>query len=175
VSEARKINKLMHKLLIENEIDGFTVTELRDHSLKLAVLTTDSVEARKRIYRQILSFEAKEWLSYEGTGRNKRYYVTEKFKAIASVPPRERHPVPKEAVAQDYSILEEERNSYQGELEIILGEVEEYQSLQSRFPELSTVIGSQLERARERSAKLLGKVNALTAAINALSRGIKAC
>ncbi|NNO01436.1 hypothetical protein FKQ62_18880, partial [Vibrio sp. B1-2] len=61
------------------------------------------------------------------------------------------------------------------ELEIILGEIEEYQSLSQRFPELSTQITPLLKIARERSALLLGKINVLTNVLTSLSEGCARC
>ncbi len=60
---------------------------------------------------------------------------------------------------QDYSVLVSERNQYKGELEIVLGEIDEYQSLNVRFPELEPKLITLLDEAKERSACLLGKVN----------------
>lgn len=56
---------------------------------------------------------------------------------------------------------EARKNVYEGELAITLGEVEEYQSLLSRFPSSKTDLLPLYDAAKERSAKLLGKVNAL--------------
>lgn len=68
-----------------------------------------------------------------------------------------------------YNILINERNECEGELEIILGEIEEYRSLNQRFPELTLQITPLLKNARERSALLLGKINVLTNVLNSLN------
>ncbi|CSA22607.1 Response regulator [Vibrio cholerae] len=70
---------------------------------------------------------------------------------------------------QDYSVLVSERNQYKGELEIVLGEIDEYQSLNIRFPELEPKLITLLDEAKERSACLLGKVNGLTNVLKVLS------
>ena len=69
----------------------------------------------------------------------------------------------------DYSVLFRESNEYKGELEIVLGEIDEYQSLRYRFPELESRLSPLLQQAKERSAHLLGKVNGLTNVLKALS------
>ncbi|MEZ9856554.1 hypothetical protein AB4347_21370, partial [Vibrio breoganii] len=51
---------------------------------------------------------------------------------------------------------------YEGELAITLGEIEEYQSLLMRFPNNKQDMQPLFNAARERSAKLLGRINALT-------------
>ncbi|MBF4243103.1 hypothetical protein EA003_25495, partial [Vibrio anguillarum] len=60
------------------------------------------------------------------------------------------------------NVLEQEKKQYEGELEITLGEIEEYQSLLTRFPHNRQKMQPLFNTARELSAKLLGKINALT-------------
>lgn len=71
--------------------------------------------------------------------------------------------------------MSHERNEYEGELEILLGEIEEYRSLNTRFPELEPKLAPLLKQAKERSGHLLGKVNVLTNVIRTLSEGHQAC
>lgn len=77
--------------------------------------------------------------------------------------------------SRDYSVLVSERNQCKGELEIVLGEIDEYQSLKARFPELEPKLITLLEEAKERSAYLLGKVNGLTNILKVLYEGKQAC
>jgi hypothetical protein len=71
--------------------------------------------------------------------------------------------------------LIQERNEHKGELEIVLGEVEEFQSITTRFPELEAKLAPMHQQTKERAAFLLGKVNVLTKVLNALSVGSKSC
>ena len=48
-----KISAVMHKLLIEKRMDGFSVMEARDVSLNDGCGTPNLDEARKKVYRQI--------------------------------------------------------------------------------------------------------------------------
>lgn len=167
-----KVSAIMHKLLIEKRMDGFSVVELRDASLSNKDMDPDLDAARKVIYRQILRFKKNNWLKSKGTGRNKRYFQTELFKSLQPIP----KPVNIEVAPKlDYSVLEHECNHYKGELEITLGEIEEYQSLSRRFPELEPKLGPFLGQAKERSANLLGKVNVLTNVLNTLSESNQQC
>ncbi len=72
-------------------------------------------------------------------------------------------------------MLVSECNQCKGELEIVLGEIDEYQSLKARFPELEPKLITLLEEAKERSAYLLGKVNGLTNVLKVLYEGKQAC
>lgn len=71
--------------------------------------------------------------------------------------------------------MSNERNEYKGELEIILGEVDEYQSIVSRFPELENKLAPLHQEAKERAALLLGKVNVLTKVLSTLYEGNEPC
>ncbi|AUW03332.1 hypothetical protein [Vibrio campbellii] len=171
-----KISAVMHKLLIEKRMDGFSVIEARDVSLNDECGTQNLDEARKKVYRQIWQYQQRGWLRSEGEGRNKRYFQTEQFLDLEVVPRRksEREVLRKEC-SPDYSILLRESNEYKGELEIVLGEIDEYQSLRCRFPELENRLTPLLQQARERSAHLLGKINGLTNLLNTLSEGSQPC
>ena len=171
-----KISAVMHKLLIEKRMDGFSVIEARDVSLNDECGTQNLDEARKKVYRQIWQYQQRGWLRSEGEGRNKRYFQTEQFLDLEVVPRRksEREVLRKEC-SPDYSILLRESNEYKGELEIVLGEIDEYQSLRCRFPELESRLTPLLQQARERSAHLLGKINGLTNLLNTLSGGSQPC
>lgn len=68
-----------------------------------------------------------------------------------------------------------EKKQFEAELAILLGEVDEYKDLQKRFPEQLRLFYSALEEAKNNSAKLLGKVNALTTVLASLKNGAKQC
>ncbi|MBF4381914.1 hypothetical protein EAY01_23265, partial [Vibrio anguillarum] len=62
MKKSKKINAYMFNLLIEKEMDNFLVVELRDALMSITKNVTHPDEARKYVYRQILSFERKGWL-----------------------------------------------------------------------------------------------------------------
>jgi len=174
MARSKKIGALMHKLLIEKEMDGFTVVELRNASISIDSSFVDLDDARRKVYRQILRFMSNNWLRSEGKGQKKRYFQTDDFKTLQSNSDL-RSIDTSTPTAPDYSILSHERNQFQGELEIVLGEIEGYQSLYNRFPELESKLTPYLVQARERSAHLLGQINVLTNALKIVSEGSKAC
>jgi len=171
-----KISAVMHNLLIEKRMDGFSVIEARDASLNIADGIKNLDEARKKVYRQIWQYQQRGWLRTEGEGRNKRYFQTEQFKYLEVLPRRKakRESSITEATS-DYSVLFRESNEYKGELEIVLGEINEYQSLRCRFPELESRLSPLLQQAKERSAHLLGKMNGLTNVLKTLSEDGQLC
>ncbi|MBY6198832.1 hypothetical protein [Vibrio hangzhouensis] len=174
MKRSTKISAMMHKLLIEKEMDGFSVVELRDAFVSNDNGRTDRDEARRMVYRQIKRFTDNNWLVSEGKGRKKRYFQTSQFKSLQAEPKvlttRVRAPS-----STDYSVLFCEHGQYKAELEIVLSEIEEYQSVICRFQELETKLRPLLEQAKERSAHLLGKVNALTNALKSVSEEAAPC
>ncbi|KLE25304.1 hypothetical protein [Vibrio diabolicus] len=168
MKKVTRINPDMFNLLIEKGMDNFSVIEARDALLNGNSIFPSSDDARKYVYKQLLSFEEKGWLSVTGARRDKRYHQTNDFKALTIEPrtPRKRK-VTKESVTgqildSSLNILEKEKKLHEGELAITLGEIEEYQSLLMRFPNNKQEIQPLFSSARERSAKLLGRINALT-------------
>ncbi|EKO3569966.1 hypothetical protein P0F09_003205 [Vibrio metschnikovii] len=180
MNRSQKMNALMYQLLFEKKMDNFSVVEIRDALLSLKGVEQDPQEGRKFIYRQILLLEKKGWLSSEGEGKKKKYFQTKLLKSLDIIS-RECSSSKilisqsSTSVRDRYSVLMIERGEYQGELEIILGEIEEYQSLIQRFPELSSQIKPLLKLARERSALLLGKINVLTNVLMSLSERSGRC
>ena len=176
MKRSTKISAEMYNLLIEQNIDGFSVMEARDVLLSVEGGTLSLEEGRKKVYRQIWQYQQRGWLRSEGEGRNKRYFQTEQFRELI-VTPRKKvaRAISIKEVTVDYSILFRECNEHKGELEIVLGEIDEYKSLKCRFPELESRLAPLLQQANERSAYLLGKMNGLSNVLKALSEGEQLC
>lgn len=168
MNKVTRINPHMFNLLIEKGMDGFSVIDVRDALLSIDVTFPSKDEARKYVYKQLLSFEEKGWLSVVGTQRAKRYHQTSEFKSLTVEPRVARKskvnvdPIAIQIADTSLTALDQEKKQYEGELAITLGEIEEYQSLLTRFPHSRQKMQPLFNAARERSAKLLGKINALT-------------
>ncbi|ALS33050.1 hypothetical protein PTRA_a1909 [Pseudoalteromonas translucida KMM 520] len=177
-----KLNQHIYSLLLEKECNGFTIVELRDELLTVTDTYQDIDEARKFIYRQTTALERKEILISKGSGRNKKYFKSELFNKVTFEPKQV-------AIEQEISIscntdnqasplvetLLNEKNQFEAELAILLGEVDEYKALQKRFPDHLNLFYSALDDAKNNSAKLLGKVNALTTVLSSLNNGAQQC
>lgn len=168
MTQPQKINAYMFNLLIKKEMDNFSVTEARDALMDLSEEFKNQQEARKYVYRQILAFERKGWLVSKGNNRSKKYQKTELMKSL-SLTPRKLKSDLSEVVATpntlehvDLRVLQKEKSKYEGELAIVLSEVEEYQSLMERFPKKKDMFLTMFTESKEYSAKLLGKINALS-------------
>lgn len=171
----------MFNLLIEREMDNFSVIEARDVLCDGGEPFSSKEKARKYIYKQLLSYEKKGWLSVLGARRDKRYQITNDFKLLTTKP----KPLKTRKAESDFTtfqasdasitVLEKEKKQHEGELAITLGEIEEYKSLLMRFPNSKQDMLPLFNGARERSAKLLGRINALTNWIKVIQGNDQEC
>lgn len=170
IKKNQKINKYMFELLIEESMDKFSVVELRDRFHEITAKKHSLDEARKYVYRQILAYKKKGWLTCEGQGRRKIYIKSDLFNNLEFIEPnaikKARFLPEKASFKGNYSTLIKEKFNSEGELAIALGEVDEYQTLMARFPTLSCSLLNLFDDAKDRSAKLLGKINALSKVID---------
>jgi hypothetical protein len=177
--DSKNINNNMFKLLIEKEMDNFSVVELRDALVQQTEGKYSQDEARKYVYRQILAYVKKGWLTSKGQNRLKLYLKTDSFKSLSfsssNTTKTKELTNNKQQMNDEIKIFVREKSNYTGELEIILGEVEEYQSLMSRFPSMSSSLRPLFEVTKDRSARLLGKINALSNVIKLSKTGIERC
>ncbi|HHC7267565.1 TPA: hypothetical protein ACN30M_001328 [Vibrio parahaemolyticus] len=187
MNQTPKLLKPMYNLLIEKNMDNFSILQARDELLKSKDRFSDETQARKFIYRQVHHLASKGYLVIQGAGRQKRFKKTELFhKAEFSVrtdkskpksvntnhESNERSP----ARNDDHIVLIKERNQYQGELAISLAETEEYKALLGRFPDRSSLLYPLHSAAKERAATILGKMNAVNALISSIEQdGTEAC
>ncbi|WP_133040721.1 hypothetical protein [Shewanella fodinae] len=176
MKRSKKINAIMYKLLIEKEMDAFSIIEARDALLQFEPSNQEANEVRKRVYRQLALFQRNGWLKCIGRGRQKRFYVTDEFRKLPVVSKKDTLATSPYCQTQrsidnknEYFVLIKERKEHEGELKIVLGEIDEYRMLQTRFPALENTITPLLQRSRLRSAELLGKVNVLTNVLKCLS------
>ena len=177
-----KLNRHIYSLLIEKEVNGFTIVDLRDELLTLTDTYRDIDEARKFVYRQMLSLERKELFNSKGSGRHKRYFKTELFNRATFVAKHAVIEKQKSNISNtdnQASLLIEtllnEKKQFEAELAVLLGEVDEYKALQKRFPDHISWFYSALDEAKNNLAKLLGKVNALNTVLDSLNNSASQC
>lgn len=178
MKQQARLSKPMYNLLISKNLDQFSITQARDELLKTSDRFDDVNEARKYVYRQVSRLTYKGYLAVKGQGRRKIYTKTDLFYRIQFTERRDRaesvlghisQELGATGVSFDFSILEKERNQYHGELSISLAEVDEYKHLLARIPSKQRSLQNLMTDAKERSAALLGKINAITALLSTLA------
>lgn len=74
--------------------------------------------------------------------------------------------------AQYIEALEKERFQYKTELSVTYAEEQEYSRLMNRFPDKKELLMPIYVQAKERSDTTLGKINALTTALNVIQNSV---
>lgn len=153
----------MYVLLIDEEMNNFTVKQLRAKFHTLGLTTGKNKQDRQFLYRQLFMLEGKGLLTKQGESysREIRYQKTDLFNSsIIS------NKNPYVSVVAPISIpkldeLKEKLTEYQIKFVSCLGEAEEYQNMLEKFPGMSRDIQMHYEQTRENSTKYLGRINAL--------------
>lgn len=179
MKSAVKLHPFIYNLLIENDFDEFGANHLSDALLKITGECADATEARRFIRRQLLRLEAMGFI-YQIETSNERsqslYKKSESFYSttfiqrkmprntrLTASPGKLKLPV---VDAELFLVdLRKEKNVHEAKFAVILGEIEEYQSLMERFPGKKCCFIELYQHAKNQSAALLGRVTALSKVI----------
>ncbi|BCK06391.1 TPA: hypothetical protein RI707_000751 [Vibrio cholerae] len=164
------LNQWLYKALIDKEMDGFTVLELRNRLLYATVGVFNKNELRKMLYRQLYQLAERGYLEKRNNQANEksRYFKTSAFKSVEFISAhRTNLPSAKTGLANSIQqpfirYISQEKAQSEAELRILLGEVEEYKRVLTHFPAQSALIKPLYDKSKEYSAELLGRVNALS-------------
>lgn len=170
-----EMNVFLHFLLVIKQMDDFTVSEAKDVLLHENTEFTDSVETRKFIYRQLIRHVTKGLLKrsekLENGAKKVIYSKTELFFAAAFTPNSRRKKSPKFMGHNNQHIINKEIDhqeelkkeflAYEIDLRTVIEEAKEYKRLSARFPNLQDQLEEHHLHAKEKSIRLLGKINAL--------------
>ena len=180
MSKKANMNVFLHFLLVIKQMNNFTVTQAKDALLREQSEFTDPVETRKFVYRQ-LTRNVANGLSRRTNKLNKGakeviYSTTELFSSLEIVPTSRRGKV-KQIDTANISVpdistetvkvieyqeeLKKDLLTYEIDLNTVLEEAKEYQRLSARYPKLQVQLQLHHTQAKEKSIKLLGKINAL--------------
>ena len=180
MSKKANMNVFLHFLLVIKQMDNFTVTQAKDALLHEQSAFTDAVETRKFIYRQLTRNVANGLLRRTNKLNNGVkeviYSKTELFLNLEIVPNSRGSRAKKiyipnnnstNATAENLEITEYQEElkkdllTYEIDLNTVLEEAKEYKRLTARYPKLHEQLQLHHTQAKERSIKLLGKINAL--------------
>jgi hypothetical protein len=181
-----KLDPILRKILVDQAVQKFTVTELRDLYTSSYHRSTgkeiDSSEARKWLYRRIYKMAAAGYLNkiYSEKGSLTGYKLSEQFysakikdasycylnslnevKKVTSKTP--------DATQNILKSLGDKAKQYQVDLDSSISETEEYKLLYESYPSLKLQLEAQYELSRNKSSKLLGQLTATKKIISQLS------
>ena len=170
-------------------MNEFTVIEARDALLHEHTEFTDSTEARKFIYRQLLwgiNNGLLKRTDHVDDGIKTVIYSKTKEFFTATFSPAKRGEIQKQkstrkATAvkpntENYKVLlEKELMTYEIDLNTCIEEAKEYKRLSTRFPELKEKLQHHHLQAKSQSTQLLGKVHALQKLLGYKVTGSPSC
>lgn len=166
----------LYSVLIEQDLNEFTVTELRDACLSHpACEEQDPIEVRRIGYTQVLRLLKLGLLEkleadhpYQTRYRKLPTFHQVAFYNKTSGSPKldsAQHetftPTSNSKEVAEHSKLSTKLQQYRAQLLTSIGESEEYQHLLAEFPEYQQVIQEKYEHARDESTRLLGKLKAV--------------
>ncbi|MBH0091351.1 hypothetical protein [Pseudoalteromonas sp. SCQQ13] len=180
MSKQANMNVFLHFLLVIKQMDNFTVTQAKDALLREQSEFTDAVETRKFIYRQLTRNVAKGLLKRTNKvnkgSKEVIYSKTELFFNLEIVPSSRgssaksieiinnnstNTKVEKLQITEYQDELKKDLLTYEIDLNTVLEEAKEYKRLTARYPKLHEQLQLHHTQAKEKSIKLLGKINAL--------------
>jgi hypothetical protein len=181
-----KLDPLLREILVDQAVQQFTVTELRDLYRSSYQRSTgkeiDASEARKWLYRRIYKMTAQGYLDkiYSEDGSLSAYRLTEKFNSVKIKDASSCHLDSLDAVKESASgmkdkiqdillSLKDKAKQYQVDLNASISETEEYKLLYESYPSLKLQLEAQYELSKNNSSKLLGQLTATQKIISQLS------
>ncbi|MEZ8916847.1 hypothetical protein AB6D87_23080 [Vibrio lentus] len=163
----------LYQILVDEQLDDFSVLELRDRFMELADPELDKATARRFVYQHILRLVKKQLLtkvfvdesqkatyqktilfsgtSWDITGNNQTIYPNE-------TPCGNRLVFPK-------IVLQERLEQCESDFLSCLHEFETYQDLSSEFPHLKESLCDVRHQTKIQSSKLVGEIRAIKMAL----------
>ncbi len=169
MTKAIELNEYIYYLLIEKDLNYFTITTLRDMLLTLANVYKTPVDARVFAYRQVIRLVKKDLLVRDKNPSPKRakYIKTPLFKASDFVKfqkcrTTELLPSKINDNAKCFEIeLAKAKEAHETDILIVESEMEEYQRIMDKFPQNKESILPFHDKGRIRLLSLKGKLAAL--------------
>ncbi|KTF14850.1 hypothetical protein [Pseudoalteromonas sp. H105] len=159
----KNLNEAMYLLLVEKRIDNFSVTELVETYIRLYSSTKNDFKARVFIHRQLYRLVNHGYLLKLGKKNTQkiRYIHTEKFKQHfynLDNPKAGNNLIPDEEFK---AMLNDRLIKYRYRLLISTSEMEEYQSYMVEHPEITALLKSKFDLAKEKKYSYLGRIAAI--------------
>jgi hypothetical protein len=169
MSKPIELNEYIYYLLIERDLNHFTITALRDILLTTTKVFKTPVEARVLAYRQVARLVKKDLLVRDKNPSPKRakYSKTSLFTASSFTKLKNRHSpelVPSKVVNNTKcfeSELAKAEEEHLTDVLIVESEIAEYQRIMNEFPQNKELILPFYDKGQLRLLSLKGKLAAL--------------
>ncbi|WP_404764722.1 hypothetical protein [Vibrio alginolyticus] len=173
MKQIKRLSKPIYNLMIKKGLNEFTIAQARDALVKETECFKDMNEVDEYVFRQVSDLVTKGYLEEKGIGQHKRYTKTGLCSHVTFLEEPEAIKTAKTLKSESCRYtellnLENKRNQYLEKLSVSVAEEEEYRALIQSFPETKELLHPMVSNANRRSATMLGKVNALTTALEVL-------
>lgn len=162
-----------YQILVEEQLDDFSVLELRDRFMVLSDPKLDKATARRFVYRHILRLVKKKLLNKVcvDEGQKATYQKTALFSKTSwettgddQTICQKKTPC-KSKLALPKAILQERLEQCESDFLACLHEFETYQDLSSQFPHLKESLYDVRHKTKVQSSKLVGEIRAIKMAL----------
>jgi hypothetical protein len=163
-----KMNLYLAEILEKKSFNHFSISQLNNAYLDVSGCECP-LESRRFVYKQVLRLLKCKVLSKNGE-KNSRHATYEKtilfhkmtFINKTLVTSERRQPLSLKPNKLAYrSELEDTLQKYKIDMMSAIGESEEYRRLLNSFPEMKKALNKNYHNSRDKSSKLLGKINAI--------------
>lgn len=172
------MNTFLYSLLVDLQMDDFTVAEAKDALLNRFEEFIDPIETRKFIYRLLLNHETKGYLDRSKTASGSNtviYSKTQKFFDTRFVAVKRSQPNAKRVVEKTKQTVNESLNhlemlnkslfEYERDNNVLIQIGHQYKQLKTQMPHLADELEIKRSAAREQSIILEAKITATKHAI----------
>ncbi|MBD1563998.1 MULTISPECIES: hypothetical protein [Vibrio] len=173
MKQIKRLSKPACNFLIKKGINESTNVQAQDGMVKKTEHSKGIYEDDEYVYHQISDQVINGYLEKKGEEQHKRCAKTglcEQMTFVSEVEAtKAEETINKESCSYSELLsLEKERDQYLERLSVLLAEEEEYAELIQRFPHTEDLLQPIIANANYRSATVLGKINALTSALEVL-------
>ena len=167
------MNLYLAEILEKKSFNHFSISQLNNAYLDVSGCKCP-LESRRFVYKQVLRL-LKFKVLYKNGEKNSHHATYEKtvlFQKMTFINKNLetsvcRHPLPLKSNKLTYrSELEETLQKYKVDMMSAIGESEEYRRLLNSFPEMKKTLNTNFHNSRDKSSKLLGKINAINTVLS---------
>lgn len=163
----------LYQILVEEQLDDFSVLELRDRFMALTAPKNDKATARRYVYRHILRLVKKQLLNKVFTDECQKatYQKTVLFSKTSWEITEDGQTIRSNETSSESKLvfpkieLQERLDQCESDFLACLHEFETYQNLSSEFPYLKESLYDVRHKTKVQSSKLVGEIRAIKMAL----------
>ena len=161
-SKEIRINTLILQVLKRKSFDNFSISDFKDAYLELSRDKTH-IQARKYIYKQILRLMNYGVLIKSGNkySHNAKYKKIYSFTDVIFIKEDVKKTLATTFIMSNSEKLGQTLNDYNVDMNLAIGESEEYINLLNIFPEIQKELQEKYTLSNNKSLKLQGKIKAI--------------